>query len=384
MKKKLISIIIGTTILCMCACGNREVVNSETNEEPVTIQEEEADKPVAMQENKSEEPATENQEEQFRLVMVDGILYYDTGKESTLEGRCGMMDGEITSSVDASEIPNEDNQSNFGSGFGYQYGFQNSIDIQMEDGKWIVFQRQGTEYVEDIAITEDVKTEPEFIRMENPSWKYYIAQEVPSETKPFMLKVVEETANEIIDTEEWFTDNDLQLIGNSDEEEYGCYVDYDDIIIVITRNGTAITELEFTEYLYAPDMNEEYRDYVDERILDAKVRDGILYVAISHPTYSAFAPSNAYMMAISLEDYSVIWKSEPLVCNSYNFEVVDDVIFCGYGFTEEDDYLYQVDRLTGAVLDKYKLMSKPDYIIYKDGKLYIRTYNTNYVMEVSR
>ena len=32
------------------------------------------------------------------------------------------MDGEITSTVDGTEIPTEDNQSNFGSGFGYQYG----------------------------------------------------------------------------------------------------------------------------------------------------------------------------------------------------------------------------------------------------------------------
>lgn len=39
------------------------------------------------------------------MVMVDGKLYYDTGKESTISGRCGVMDGEITSSVDGFEIP---------------------------------------------------------------------------------------------------------------------------------------------------------------------------------------------------------------------------------------------------------------------------------------
>ena len=44
--------------------------------------------------------------------MVDGKLYYDTGKESTISGRCGVMDGEITSTVDGSEIPTKDNQSN--------------------------------------------------------------------------------------------------------------------------------------------------------------------------------------------------------------------------------------------------------------------------------
>ena len=54
------------------------------------------------------------------MVMVDGKLYYDTGKESTVSARCGVMDGEITSTVDGSEIPTKDNQSNFGTGFEYQ------------------------------------------------------------------------------------------------------------------------------------------------------------------------------------------------------------------------------------------------------------------------
>lgn len=78
------------------------------------------------------------------MVMVDGRLYYDTGEESSVDARCGVMDGEITSSVDGSEIPTKDNQSNFGTGFGYQYGANDTIEISM-NGKWIVFaQRDGT------------------------------------------------------------------------------------------------------------------------------------------------------------------------------------------------------------------------------------------------
>ena len=78
------------------------------------------------------------------MVMVDGRLYYDTGEESNVDARCGVMDGEITSSVDGSEIPSEDNQSNFGTGFGYQYGANDTLEISM-NGKWIVFaQRDGT------------------------------------------------------------------------------------------------------------------------------------------------------------------------------------------------------------------------------------------------
>ncbi|MCI5774644.1 MAG: hypothetical protein MR210_08790 [Erysipelotrichaceae bacterium] len=77
------------------------------------------------------------------MVMVNGKLYYDTGIESTIEGRCGLMDGKITSSVDGTETPIEDNQSNFGTGFEYQYGADNTIEIFMNE-KWIVFEhREG-------------------------------------------------------------------------------------------------------------------------------------------------------------------------------------------------------------------------------------------------
>lgn len=73
------------------------------------------------------------------MVMVNGELYLDTGRESTVEFRCGMMDGEITSTVDASETPTEDNQSNCGSGFGYQYGAtEGTIEINI-NGKWWVY-----------------------------------------------------------------------------------------------------------------------------------------------------------------------------------------------------------------------------------------------------
>lgn len=76
------------------------------------------------------------------MVMIDGKLYYDTGKESSIDGRCGMMDGEITSTVDGSETPTVDNQSNFGTGFGYQYGADNTIEIFMNE-KWLVFEHRA-------------------------------------------------------------------------------------------------------------------------------------------------------------------------------------------------------------------------------------------------
>lgn len=78
----------------------------------------------------------------IQMVMVKGELYYDTGKESEIDGRCGLMDGEITSSVDGSEIPTENNQSNFGTGYQYQIGTEGRIEIYINN-KWFVFEKRS-------------------------------------------------------------------------------------------------------------------------------------------------------------------------------------------------------------------------------------------------
>ena len=75
----------------------------------------------------------------FPVTKVSKMRSYDTGRESIMDARCGTMDGEITSTVDGTEIPTEDDQSNFGSGFGYQYGADDTIEVYMNE-KWFVFE----------------------------------------------------------------------------------------------------------------------------------------------------------------------------------------------------------------------------------------------------
>lgn len=76
------------------------------------------------------------------MVMADGAMYYDTGRESTVTGRCGVMDGEITAAVERTEVPSENNQSNFGAGYGYQWGTEEGTLEVCIDGKWMVFKRR--------------------------------------------------------------------------------------------------------------------------------------------------------------------------------------------------------------------------------------------------
>lgn len=76
-----------------------------------------------------------------RIVMIDGDLYYDTGMESIIEARCGVMDGKITSNVNLNQIPNVNNQANFDGNYGYQYVDDNTIDLYI-DNKWITFKKR--------------------------------------------------------------------------------------------------------------------------------------------------------------------------------------------------------------------------------------------------
>ncbi len=73
------------------------------------------------------------------IIKVNDEYYYSNGEESEIYGRCGVMDGKITSTVEQTEFPEKNNQSNFGTDYGYQY-INNTIEVNL-DGKWIVFQK---------------------------------------------------------------------------------------------------------------------------------------------------------------------------------------------------------------------------------------------------
>lgn len=104
-------------------------------------------------------PATgEEKWDLIPMVMVDGVLYLDTGHSNTAIRKCGTPDGEISSSVDGSEKPAENDQSNFGTGYGYQYGAtEGTVEIYLND-KWRIF---ATEKVRQQIQFPEKYTEPD-------------------------------------------------------------------------------------------------------------------------------------------------------------------------------------------------------------------------------
>ena len=73
-----------------------------------------------------------------RAVCIDGVLYYDTGAVSDTEYRCGTPDGVISATTDADALPTEDGQSNFGTGYGYQFAADGTVEVEI-DGEYVIF-----------------------------------------------------------------------------------------------------------------------------------------------------------------------------------------------------------------------------------------------------
>ena len=120
-----------TAILCSLAllagCGNAK---GAANTETTSV--------VTNPATEVETTSSENQTwDRIPSVMIDGVMYQDTGYVSSAIG-CGTMDGEITSEVDGSELPAKDNQSNFGTGYAWQRGSEGQI-IVVIDGRNEIF-----------------------------------------------------------------------------------------------------------------------------------------------------------------------------------------------------------------------------------------------------
>lgn len=224
------------------------------------------------------------------------------------------------------------------------------------------------------------------IHMENPSWEYYCATEPASLAAPLKLTKLTQEANQITDTDDWFEKNNLSL-NVEDSGKYGLGIPSDENggkcrIQVVDGEKGEVFELDFSDFEYAGDFKQSEKEFVRQQIRYAQVKDHILYLSIGHLTYAESSPHNAYVAAVDLAEKKMLWKSQPLVSNAANFVIKGDVLLCGYGFTAEPDYIYQLDLGSGKVIDKTAVKSKADYLILKDNILYVRTYNTDYTFRI--
>jgi outer membrane protein assembly factor BamB len=118
-------------------------------------------------------------------------------------------------------------------------------------------------------------------------------------------------------------------------------------------------------------------------LLWARVVDERLYVSHAHLTYAESTGGlTGYLTALRVADGALLWRSRPRVANARTFEVVDDAIIVGYGFTAESDYLYVLDRFTGHVVQEERIRTAPTWIVMRGGILLVRAYDADYEFAV--
>ena len=75
------------------------------------------------------------------MVMIDGIIYLETENSKGELLTSDVIDGKITSEVDRGELPTQNDQSNFGTGYYYRYGEAGTVEVII-NGKWWVFEAE--------------------------------------------------------------------------------------------------------------------------------------------------------------------------------------------------------------------------------------------------
>lgn len=142
---------------------------------------------------------------------------------------------------------------------------------------------------------------------------------------------------------------------------------------------------DFDNYAYAPGTPAREREFTYQDIAWAAEEGDTLYVSHAHRTYARTSRGmNAYLTAVDTRRGRVLWRSAPLVSNAANFELAGDHIVSGYGFTQEPDFLYLIDKRTGEVSQRLPVRSGPEYIIRKGDRLHVRAYDADLVLRLPR
>lgn len=156
------------------------------------------------------------------------------------------------------------------------------------------------------------------------------------------------------------------------------------MVILNTENTEVLHVLDLSNYQSLPRVKPSEASIAEPWVHWAQLDNQMLYLSFGHPTYSSSSyGENAYLVAIDLETLSTRWTSKPLTCNSTNFVIIGEYIVCGYGFTDEPDYLFTVAKATGHRLETIRLDTGPEWIFKKGDDLYVRTYNNNYEFHIS-
>lgn len=104
---------------------------------------------------------------------------------------------------------------------------------------------------------------------------------------------------------------------------------------------------------------------------DIRYEKGRFYFNMACPTYSDnFDGRCSRMYCIDGRTGKLVWQTDFLTSNDI-IAVEDDYIVSTYGFSNEKDFVFLLDKNTGDVLSRMSLDRKAQYIEVKDSQLFV-------------
>mgnify|MGYP001581531859 CR=1 FL=1 len=269
----------------------------------------------------------------------------------------------------------------------------------------------GSPISEKADTIEVVKT----LKLAAPAFKETLAK-TTTESKVTALKQIYARPNSPKDTDIWFSNNEFQrpvcvvsetqndcspkipreyqglTLVNAIRFDKGYFLTYghkanEGHLVLITDEEIKKAEyaLDFSSYLNLPNILPVKDVSTAMGINYLKLENEVLYVSYGHKNFSKHTQgNNSFLTALKMPDGKALWHSKPLVANSVNFVTLVDSIITGYGYTSEPDYLFILNKHTGALSQQIGLKTGPDYIVHRGNEVYVRTYSTNYIFEIER
>jgi len=155
------------------------------------------------------------------------------------------------------------------------------------------------------------------------------------------------------------------------------------LLAVLGADGGVTRVFDPKALTWAPVVVPGDEAYVAQLVQFADVRDGVLYVVTAHRTYAASSGGqNGYLTAYDADTGALRWRSAPLLANAATVAFVSGWVVAGYGFTAERDYLYVLSPADGKVAARIAVPTGPDFIVEREGKLYVRTYDKELIFAV--
>jgi hypothetical protein len=254
---------------------------------------------------------------------------------------------------------------------------------------------------------------PDPVVVPQPPFQRFVSDELAaagSKRKPRLVQVSKKR-NQITDEERWFRDLGFTLpVSQEAPEGLAMFrgvpllsrIDGDPALLVYQTldgpeahvlgvdpgTGEVRFAFDLSSFRTPPAAAEGAESLVAMEIRWAMVQGDRLYISHAHRTYASSSKGvNAFVTALRIPDGALLWRSQPLVSNAQNFALVPagaggQVLITGYGFTAEPDFLYVLDPETGAVLNKARVDSGPEYIVPQGAQIHVRTYDRDYVFRL--